>query len=158
MKRLPLLVVAMLCGNAFADMASSRADPAATVQTFLNSFNSGDIDTVESTQLGNVVIVDEFAPFVWQGDGAFRRWLDDLTKHDSAAGISDGHMAMGDTIRQEVSGDHAYLVISTVYSFRENGAAMRASAHMTFALRQDGSDWRIAAWTYSAPGAAPAEP
>lgn len=158
MNRLSLLVVAVLCAPAFADTASNAAGPEATVQRFLDSFNKGDVDAAQATQFGDVVIVDEFAPFVWQGEGAFGRWLEALTKHDSAAGVTDGHMALGDTIRREVSGDRAYLVVATVYSFRENGNAMRAPARMTFALQKEGPDWRIGAWTYSAPRGTPAGP
>ncbi len=155
MKNLILILCLTLGGSALAATPSGQAaDP---IRKFLDSFNDGDIDGAAATQVNDVAIVDEFAPFQWQGAGAFRRWFDGLTKHDAAGGVTDGHMAMGDTIREEVSGDHAYVVLATVYTFKQNGAAMRAPAQMTFALQKGDAGWRISAWTYSAPRATPAK-
>ncbi len=156
MKRLFLVLCVAISGSALA--ATSIEAPASAVHKFLDSFNQGDVAGAEAAHLSNVFIVDEFAPFQWQGDGAFKKWLDTLTKHDVAGGVTDGHMAMGNTIREEVSGDRAYIVMATVYTFKEHGVQMQASAQMTFALQKEDAGWRISAWTYSAPRGAPAKP
>lgn len=155
MKNLILILCITFSGSA---LAATSGQPMDAVHKFLDSFNSGDIDGAAATQTNDVAIVDEFAPFQWQGDGAFKRWFDRLTQHDTAGGVTDGHMAMGNTIREEVSGDRAYVVVATVYTFKQNGAAMRAPAQMTFALTKGDAGWRISAWTYSAPSATPATP
>jgi len=151
MKRLLLVFGILVSGHVFA--ASSDMEPAAVVRLFLASFNAGNTDAAAATQTDDVAIVDEFAPFRWGGAGAFGRWLTALTAHDEAGGVTDGHMEMGDIVRTEVAGDAAYLVVRTVYSFKEKGVPMEAPAHMTFALRKEADGWRISAWTYSAPPA-----
>jgi ketosteroid isomerase-like protein len=152
MKNLILALCLTLSGSA---LAAASGQPADTIRTFLDGFNNGDIEAAAATQVNDVAIVDEFAPFQWQGDGAFKRWFDRLSKHDAAGGVTDGHMAVGNTIRDEVSGDRAYVVLETVYTFKQNGIPMRAPAQMTFALQHNDTGWRISAWTYAAPSATP---
>lgn len=156
MKGLFLVLCMAITGNAFA--ASSDEQPEAAIHQFLDSFNNGDLEGAQAAHADSVVIVDEVPPFQWRGEDAFKTWLDDLTKYDAANGVTDGHMAMGDTIRQDLSGDSAYIVMATVYSFKEHGVAVHAAAQMTFALRKADAGWRISAWTYSAPSGTPVQP
>ena len=138
MKGLFLVLCMAITGNAFA--ASSDEQPEAAIHQFLDSFNNGDLEGAQAAHADSVVIVDA------------------LTKYDAANGVTDGHMAMGDTIREDLSGDSAYIVMATVYSFKEHGVAMHAAAQMTFALRKADAGWRISAWTYSAPSGTPVQP
>lgn len=84
--------------------------------------------------------------------------LDGAIEARCSGGIGAGQMAMSGTIRQEMSDDRAYLVIATVYTFNQNGIAMRAPAQMTFALQKGDASWKISAWTYAAPSASPVKP
>ncbi len=152
MNRIVLATCVLLAGNAFAQ---AQSGPTEVVMQFLASFNAGDVDGAAATNAIDVVIVDELPPYQWQGEGAFGRWLADLGKHDEAAGVSNGHMAVGKTVREEIGPNSAYIVLSTVYQFLQNGTAMEAPGHMTFALRLGADGWRISAWTYSAPAGSP---
>jgi hypothetical protein len=125
----------------------------ATVRQFIDSFNVGNVDAARATHVAEPVIVDEFPPYLWQGAGAFDAWLASLGKHDTAHGVTDQSMNLGDVIREETDADGAYVVMAAVYSFKEQGAAKSAQGQMTFALRKGADGWRIAAWTYAAPRA-----
>lgn len=152
MNRIILATLILIAGNAFA----AQSEPASVVIRFLDAFNAGDVDAAAATNATDVVIVDELPPYQWEGDGAFGRWLADLGKHDAANGVSNGHMAVEKTVREEIGPDSAYIVLATVYQFSQNGTPMEAPGHMTFALRKGADGWRISAWTYSAPAGSPA--
>jgi hypothetical protein len=64
-------------------------------------------------------------------------------------------MALGKTIREETSGDRAYVVVATEYTFKQKGVAMREPSQMTFALAQQAAGWRIIGWTFAGPKAEP---
>lgn len=146
-----LLGTIVLATAALAD----EPKPIATVQKFLDAFNKGDLKAAEATHAAEVAIVDEFPPFQWRGREGFKGWLADLTEHDAESGITDGHMKVGDTIREETSGDAGYVVLATEYSFKQNGTPMREPSQMTFALKKEKTGWRIVAWTFAGPKPAP---
>ena len=152
MKNLVLIACVVM---AAAAGGTEKADPGATVHRFIDAFNKGDIETAEATHAPDVAIVDEVAPYQWQGHGAFKAWLDDLTKHDTANGVTDGNVKLGNTIRQEVTGDHAYVVVASEYTFKQKGVAMKEPSQMTFALRNGRDGWRIVAWTFAGPKPTP---
>lgn len=144
-----LMLCALLVAGAVA--AAEPADPAAAVRQFIEAFNRGDIKAAEAMHVAEPVIIDEVSPYLWQGRDSFKTWLGDLTKNDSATGITDGHMKFGDFIRQEATGDHAYVIVATDYSFKLKGTPMHEPSQMTFALRKEKAGWRIAGWTFAGP-------
>jgi ketosteroid isomerase-like protein len=147
------LLLALCATWSAATFAGDAADPVATVRQFIDSFDKGDIKAAAATHAADVAIIDEVPPYQWQGHDAFKTWLDDLTKHDTDAGVTDGNVELGNTIREEVSGDHAYVVMASDYSFKQKGAAMHEPSQMTFALRKEKDGWRIVAWTFAGPKA-----
>ena len=142
-----LMVCALLVAGGVA--AADHVDPAATVRQFIDAFNRGDIKAAEETHVAEPIIIDEFPPYQWQGRDSFKTWLGDLTKNDTPAGITDGNMKFIDVIRQEVSGDHAYVVVATDYSFKLKGTPMHEPSQMTFALKKAKAGWRIVGWTFA---------
>lgn len=145
---------AMLCialgVNAFAATGDAQ-QPADAIKRFIDSFDKGDIAAAEATHAADVVIIDEVEPYVWQGRDAFKHWLADLEKHDTAGGVTDGNVKLGETLREEITGDTAYVVMATDYTFKQKGVAMKEPSQMTFALRKERDGWRIAGWTFAGP-------
>lgn len=145
-------VLLILCAlSASVAVAAEGPAPVAAVNGFLASFNKGDVKAAEATHADDVTIIDEIPPYQWQGREAFKSWLADLGKHDQANGVTDGHMKAGNVVREEVSGDHAYVVMTTEYTFKQKGVPMREPSQMTFALRKTGDGWRITGWTFAGP-------
>jgi len=151
-KHLVLIACALF---ATAVVAAEKSEPSATVHQFIDAFNKGDIKAAEATHAADVAIVDEVAPYQWQGHGAFEAWLDALTKHDTANGVTDGNVKLGNAIREEVTGDHAYVVMASEYAFKQKGVPMKEPSQMTFALRNERDGWRIVAWTFAGPKPTP---
>jgi ketosteroid isomerase-like protein len=157
MKALLAMILCCVAASAHAAGVALDAGVGAAIHQFIDSFDKGDVKAAEATHAADPTIVDEVPPYRWQGRGAFKTWLGDLTKHDTAAGVTDGNVKLGEAIRQEIDGDHAYVVMAAEYTFKQKGMPMKAAAQMTFALAKGKGGWRIAGWTYSAPRAAPAQ-
>ena len=101
-------------------------------------------------------IIDEFGPYYWSGPKAFDTWLAELGKSEAAQGKTDGQVTIGDPTREAVSGDRAYVVVPTTYTFKQKGVALREVAQATFILTRQASGWKILAWTWTGPEAVPA--
>jgi ketosteroid isomerase-like protein len=155
-----LLVAFALAVPMSADAAGVTLDAAvaAPIHQFIDSFNKGDVKAAEAAHVAEPIIIDEVAPHQWQGHGSFKAWMDDLDKHDKARGVTDGAVKLGDAIRQEINGGHAYVVMACDYLFKEKGVSMKAPAQMTFSLRKERDGWRISGWTYSGSQATPVKP
>jgi len=148
-KKALLILCAFLATGGVA--TADSADPVNEARQFIDAFNKGDIKAAEATHVAEPIIIDEIPPYQWQGRGSFKAWLGDLTKHDTAGGVTDGNMKFGDVIRQEMAGDHAYVVVATDYSFKQNGTPMHEPSQMTFALKKGKAGWRIVGWTFAGP-------
>lgn len=143
---------------AVSPCAALAADPAvvAPINKFVASFNAGDIAGAEATVTEDVAIIDEVAPFLWQGKGSFKAWLDALSASDKAKGITDQKVTIGTPIRDMADGTRAYVIVPATYNFNERGKPMKEVAQMTFALVKGADGWKIIGWTWTGPEATPA--
>jgi hypothetical protein len=149
MKRTALAVIAGLL-LASAATAAAPNEPMTPIRQFVDGFNSGDTKTAFAAYAaGDIAIIDEFAPHRWVGPNAAHKWAAAYDKHAAAAGVSDGHVSYGEPTRIEVEAALAYVVVPTVYTYKERGKAMVEEGQMTFALRSGTNGWKIAAWTWT---------
>jgi ketosteroid isomerase-like protein len=149
-----------LSGALFLTVASAAhandASVDATVKAFGDAFNKGDMKAAKALHTASPVIVDEVPPHFWSGAKAFDSWGADLGKSDAAEGRSGGQVTMGTPTREVISGNHAYVIVPTTYTFQQKGQAMREAAQMTLALDKDAAGaWKIASWTWTGPVAKP---
>lgn len=149
-KAVILLVTLLLAWPAHAGPAE---DATRAVTNILDRFSGGDIQAFLAAHRDDAIIIDEFAPYVWAGNGAAQRWIGDYMRDAGANGISDGRVDYEAPIQANSDGTSAYIVLPTVYRFVQRGTRMAGRGSMTFVMRRDGDDWRIASWTYS--GATP---
>lgn len=152
--RASILTIAV-CLLMTAGVGAQTPDPQviAPIQKFIDSFNKGDVAGAATTHAAeaDLVIIDEVSPFLWRGPRAFQQWSTDLDNDGKKRGITDPMVKIGAPTRTEVSGDQAYVVIPAVYTFKERGSAMQASAQMTFALRKGAGGWLIHGWAWTGP-------
>ncbi|HET6534563.1 MAG TPA: nuclear transport factor 2 family protein [Sphingomicrobium sp.] len=139
--------------------APAPADDAVRFLTAtIDKFNGGDMDAWASAHVDEAVIVDEFAPYVWAGSGALKRWIDAYAEYAEANGVSAGRVDYEKPLMATSDGASAYIVLPTTYRFVQNGTKMAEPSSMTFVTkRAEGSDWKIASWTFSATSAAAPE-
>ncbi|MFD1610191.1 DUF4440 domain-containing protein [Sphingomonas tabacisoli] len=135
---------------------TSAADPAveAPIRTFLEAFNRGDVTAAAATHVASgVSIVDEVAPYHWS---SFQDWLGALDKETKDGGLTEQSVIVtGPTVREQVSGDSAYVIMPVRYAFKARGRAMREDAQMTFVLTKVTGSWKIANWTWTGPDPKP---
>jgi len=135
-----------------APMASARdAGIAATIHTMMDGFNKGDIVAVKAVHVTDPTIVDNVAPFAWSGTGSFDKWLGDLAKAEAAAGKSDGNVWFGDAVDEQISGERAYVVSPSRYTYKQGGRTMRESGFIAFVLVKQGATWKVASWSWASP-------
>lgn len=154
MKSLVALVAASVLLAAPAAFAGDGAVEA-PIQRMMNGFNKGDIAAAKAVHVASPIIVDEMAPFAWSGPKAFDNWLGDLVKSGTTEGKTDGVVWFGTPVREIIVGDHAYVVTPCTYTFKQKGQTLRETGTTTFVLVKDASDWKIEAWTWASPEAAP---
>jgi len=145
---LTVLLALVLCAP--AAIPAGRDDVAAPVRQFIDAFNAGNAEAAFATYAsGAITIVDEFAPHLWTGPYAARQWADGYDKHAKATGVTDGTVTYGKPTRTEIEGDVAYLVMPTVYLYKENGKPLREEGQMTVVLNRQAGAWKIRAWTWT---------
>lgn len=141
---------------AFAPLAHANdAAVDATIRQFAIAFNKGDLKAAKALHIAAPTIIDEVAPHYWSGPKAFDDWGADLAKSEAAEGKSGGQVLVGVPTREVVSGDHAYVVTPTTYTFQQKGMTMRETAQMTLVMDRQASGWKIASWTWTGPEAKP---
>lgn len=149
MKKLILAVLAnvLLASSA---MAAAPGDVTVPIHQFIDGFNSGDLKSAYAAYAsGDILIIDEFAPHRWIGPHAAHEWAADYDKHATATGVSDGSVKYGAPTRTEIEGEVAYVIVPTVYNYKEHGQALTEEGQMTFVLHADPGGWKISAWTWS---------
>lgn len=146
--------------SAFALLFASAAQAGdagveATIRQFGDAFGKGDVAAAKALHIAAPSITDEVAPHHWSGAGAFDRWLADLGKSEAAAGQTDTTLVVGAPTREVVSGDRAYVIAPSTYTFKQKGLVLRETAQMTFVLGKGSSGWKIVAWTWTGPEGVP---
>jgi ketosteroid isomerase-like protein len=128
----------------------------APIKAFADAFNKGDMAAAAAQHDKSVTIVDEVAPYIWSGQGAFAGWLAALGKETSSLGKTDEAVAFGAPTRELVDGAQAYAIVPVTYTYKQKGAAMVEVAQITFTLRKGAAGWKISSWTWTGPDPSPA--
>lgn len=145
---LALCVCALLAPGAMA--AKGPGDVISTVRQFIDAFNSGDTKAeYAACTTGSVVIMDEFAPHLWVGPHAPQQWVADYDKHAAATGVTDGRVTYGAPTRKEIEGNMAYVIVPTVYLYKERGKPLVEEDQLTITLHVGAGDWKITGWTWT---------
>ena len=75
--------------------------------------------------------------------------MSDYDKHAKATGVTGGKVTYGEPTRTEVEGDLAYVIIPTVYLYREHGKPLREEGQVTAVVHAEGGVWKMRGWTWS---------
>ena len=145
-------ILALLASVALtpAAFAASQSDVMVPIRQFIDGFNSGDTKSAFAAYApGVVLIIDEFAPHRWAGPTAAQEWAAAYDKHAQATGVSDGSVKYSAPTRTEIEGDVAYVIVPTVYLYKEHGRAMKEEGQITVVLHAQSGAWKISAWTWT---------
>lgn len=141
--------IALLGIYAAAGAATPEAQVLAPIRLFIDSFNNGDMKAAKAAfSPAGLTIIDDISPHVWVGPNAFEAWSKALAASDETEGTTDGAVTIGKPTREVVSGDTGYVVLPTVYTYKEKGMAMREAAQMVYALQKGTSGWQITGFSW----------
>jgi ketosteroid isomerase-like protein len=134
--------------------AQTPADPAvmAVISRMTDAANKGDAPTVFAAFTAAPTIVEDLAPYRWQGPGTPQAWLEGMGANAQAHGITTVNMKLSPATRVDVVQDHAYAVVPGRLSYvLKDGHAEHADGVITFTLlRLDGA-WKIDTLVWSGP-------
>lgn len=151
MRLIKLALAVCLATTTFtAARADDKADVLATARKFDTAFNAGDTKTAFALCSSNTVIIDDFAPFVWQGANTCQTWLNALAAYDKQMGITDEKVTLGAPWKVSVAGDRAYVVLSTTYTHKTNGKpTVESGAVWTMTMQKTSTGWIITGWAWA---------
>jgi ketosteroid isomerase-like protein len=149
MKKL-LIALALAALSAGPAVAAEDAAVMASVNQFVDGFNKGDTKMILGSSSDQMAIIDEFAPHMWHGPGALQKWMDDFDADAKKNGISDCVVTLGTPKHVDVTGDYAYAVIPTDYTFKQHGKATKeTNSIITLALQKGAAGWKITGWAWA---------
>ena len=96
-----------------------------------------------------LVIVENFAPFVFDGPGAFERWRDGFRRHAEAGGLSELRHSFGEAQDVTLDGAAAYFVLPTTWTGKTHGVPFSEDGGWAFVLVRDQDRWRIRSYAWA---------
>jgi len=149
MKRVRLTLVAAVFALS-SPLLAQQADVMATVNRFIDGYNKSNAKQLASACADQTSIIDEFPPHEWHGKGACLAWFKDYNIDAKKNVITDGLVMPDKPSHVDVTGDRAYVVVPSNYTYKQKGTPMKEVGSMwTFALRKGVSGWRIIGWSWS---------
>jgi ketosteroid isomerase-like protein len=130
--------------------ATDEADAVAAARQFIDGFNKGDVKTALAACAPSTTVIDEFAPYLWQGPNGCATWANDFDADAKKNGITDAIVKLAKPRHVFVTGDKAYVVIGATYDYKKGGKKKsQTGATFTVALQKGADGWRITAWAWS---------
>ncbi len=143
-----LLCAAALVLSAIpAAAATTDADDVKTaIRQLIADSNAGN-DAAFRTDLAEpALFVDEYPPFHWLGgkDG----WLNAFNAYNAQNGVTAVHTKPLAFRRVNVSGDRAYVVLRSLYTYRQHGRPVREPGTEVFTLTKASGKWLIDGYSW----------
>jgi len=129
--------------------ATFSDDPMSAIEAFRDAMIAGDAKGIADVHIeGNVAIIDNVAPFIWNGPNAVADWMLSMTLYLEERNIRDGSIVYHSPIATSADGDQAYVLVPAVWSYTSLGIPVHRAASITFALRRTRAGWKIAGWCW----------
>ena len=103
----------------------------------------------EAFAIRDVVIVENFAPFVFTGPDAFALWRKGFHLHVDRDGLSELSWRFGEAQDFARDGDCAYFVLPTTWTGQTHGRAFSEDGGWAFVLDDDHGRWRIRSYAWA---------
>ena len=141
-------ILSMGCG-AIAVAAQPPANISGPIQTVIRATNTGKTAALADLYTSDAVVVDEEAPFIWNGAGAGVAWFDQVSKAFQQMKMTGFKAAAGPASEYERDGRNAYVIVPLTLTGTAGKKAFRETGTFTFTLRQVGESWKISSqvWT-----------
>lgn len=148
------LALAALAGAASAKMKPAEVALGASLKDFAELVNQGKSAEAIAYFAASPSIVEDLAPYRWQGPTAPKAWIDAMMANAERAGMSGVNMHFSDPATVQITGARAYAVMpgELTYTFKD-GHLDHAHGHVIFSLHKLSGAWRIEtlAWGWERP-------
>lgn len=125
-----------------------------SIAEFVDAVNRGDRDAALARLTDDVSIIEDLAPYRWQGPSAGSEWLDAMAENARRNAITSISMNLRNATRVEVEGQYAYAIIEGVLTYG-GGFPRQADGLLTFAMIKQDSRWMVRSFAWTGPEAAP---
>lgn len=130
-------------------LASVRSDVLATVKQYDDAFNNNDMKGWAALCTDQTIIIDDFAPHVWQGANTCETWWNALAADEKTHAYSDVKVALEKPLHVMITGDRAYVVEPTVLTYKNKDKPTTAHGVWTLALQKQAAGWRVTGWAWA---------
>ena len=127
----------------------NSADIASTISTFVDEVNSGRIEAALARFTPDVTIVEDLAPYRWQGQDAGSRWLTAMAANAERLEVTEVVMDLGMAQRIEVEGVTGYAIFDGTVLLKAVDQTLREAGLLTCALERHSDEWLISAMTWT---------
>ena len=124
----------------------------ASITEFVDAVNRGDRDAALARLTNDVSIIEDLAPYRWQGPSAGSEWLEAMAENARRNAITSISMNLRNATRVEVQGEHAYAIVEGVLTYG-GGTPRQADGLLTFAMIKQDDNWMIRAFAWTGPEA-----
>ena len=140
--------------GAGAQVAPGGAPVMAVISRMTEAVNRGDMPTAFAAFTPSPTIVEDLAPYRWQGPGTPQAWVEGMGANAQAHGITTINMKLSPPTRIDVTGDRAYAIVPGRLSYAlKDGHSEHADGVITVLLQQVEADWKIDTLIWSGPQA-----
>ena len=137
--------------SAIPAVASDKTDVMAAVNNEVAAFNKGDKSVWAAGCADQTSIIDNFAPYRWEGTGTCSAWWDAYEANGKKNGLTGGGLKVVKVRHADITGNSAYVVLTANFSFQDKGKpAAENGSSLTFVLNKTAQGWRIASWAWAA--------
>jgi hypothetical protein len=127
----------------------ASADVTTLVMEFVGEVNSGKVERALARFSNDATIVEDIAPFTWQGPDAGSQWLAAMATNAKRLGVTSIAMELGEARRIEVEERAAYAIFAGTVQLEQADRTLRESGLLTFALARNLDQWLITAMTWT---------
>lgn len=150
------LALSIPAAGTIAEGAAIPPGVMATITRMTDAVNRGDMPTAFTAFTASPSIVEDGAPYRWEGEGAPKAWIESMGANAKVHGMTAIDMRLAPATRIEVSEDRAYALVPGRLSYTmRDGHSEHADGALTFTLQRTGAEWKIESMVWSGPAAKP---
>jgi SnoaL-like domain len=123
----------------------------APVHQWIDAFNAARTPLPESVFTEDVVITDQFTPYVWSGVAGAHAWSERLNRSLRSSRVRNEHVAVEAprAFMIDQSGERASFVLPATLTYVLDGKPGKDRALWLFVVVKNGDVWKIAADTWT---------
>lgn len=96
----------------------------------------------------DVVMMDSFAPYVFDGQNAVQNWADGFKAH--ASNLTDLHHQFGDPQEFSMKEDRAFVSIPVTWEGKTKGVPFHETGGMALTFEHKSGQWKISHYAWAA--------